>query len=258
MKIKSLMTASVVALVSVSASQAADVMVPREVVSDVVIAPEFSWTGFYLGGQVGGFKTDNTLKTKSVAGSEWEKTAKELFPKMSSAMFGLYAGYNVGLGQNFVVGVDTDVVFANAKSKDKTVNSSTPSQDADVSERAANGNNSGQVWKTKWSGATRARVGYAFDRVMPYVAGGVAYAQVKSPFEDSANSVAKKSSDNKKVSKTMVGFTIGGGVDYAMTDSVILRAEYRYSDFGKKEFVKDSTQLTYKTNDFRVGVAYKF
>ncbi|WP_422614300.1 outer membrane protein, partial [Bartonella schoenbuchensis] len=39
---------------------------------------------------------------------------------------------------------------------------------------------------------------------------------------------------------------------------VILRAEYRYSDFGKKSFINDNVEVDVKTNDFRVGVAYKF
>ncbi len=58
--------------------------------------------------------------------------------------------------------------------------------------------------------------------------------------------------------KTMVGFTLGGGIDFVMTDHILLRAEYCYSDFGKKEFKKGYLKLGYKTNDFHVGVAYKF
>ncbi len=56
----------------------------------------------------------------------------------------------------------------------------------------------------------------------------------------------------------MVGFTLGGGIDFAMTDHILLRAEYRYLDFGKKEFKKDYHKLGYKSNDFCVGITYKF
>ncbi|WP_375650027.1 outer membrane protein [Bartonella sp. MU70NMGDW] len=58
--------------------------------------------------------------------------------------------------------------------------------------------------------------------------------------------------------KAMVGFTLGGGIDFAMTDHILLRAEYRYLDFGKKEFKKDYHKLGYKSNDFCVGITYKF
>lgn len=57
--------------------------------------------------------------------------------------------------------------------------------------------------------------------------------------------------------KMMIGYTLSSSVDFAVADNVILRAEYRYSDFGKKKF-KDKIELKYKTNDLRIGVAYKF
>ncbi|WP_375663298.1 outer membrane protein [Bartonella sp. CL266QHHD] len=58
--------------------------------------------------------------------------------------------------------------------------------------------------------------------------------------------------------KTMVDFTLGGDIDFAMTNYILLRTEYRYSDFGKKEFKKDYLKLGYRSNDFHVDIAYKF
>ncbi|AQX19749.1 outer membrane protein [Bartonella sp. WD16.2] len=113
--------------------------------------------------------------------------------------------------------------------------------------------------KQKWSGATRVRIGFAVDRIMPYIAGGVAYAQLQNIFSRSLEIGEREiSSFSLSDTKMMVGYTLGGGVDFAMADNVILRAEYRYSDFGKQKFAKDKLELDYQTNDFRVGVAYKF
>ncbi|MGL2349320.1 outer membrane protein, partial [Helicobacter pylori] len=113
--------------------------------------------------------------------------------------------------------------------------------------------------KQKWSGATRVRIGFAADRIVPYIAGGVAYAQIQNIFSRSIEMEGHEiSSSNLSDKKIMVGYTLGGGVDFAMVDNVILRAEYRYSDFGKQKFAKDKLELAYQTNDFRVGVAYKF
>ncbi|WP_142415869.1 outer membrane protein [Bartonella massiliensis] len=117
------------------------------------------------------------------------------------------------------------------------------------------------TFKQNWGGATRVRIGFAADRFMPYLAGGIAYGQ----FQDTV-SISVKDEDGNVVSsrnltdetKTMVGYTLGGGIDFAMLDNVIVRAEYRYSDFGKKKFAKEKLEVNYKTNDFRVGVAYKF
>ncbi|ENN91311.1 outer membrane protein [Bartonella bovis] len=114
--------------------------------------------------------------------------------------------------------------------------------------------------KQKWSGTTRVRIGFAADRIMPYIAGGVAYTQIQDIFSQSVEVAGKEiSSFNlSDETKMMVGYTFGGGVDFAMANNLILRAEYRYSDFGKQKFAKDKLELDYKTNDFRVGVAYKF
>ncbi len=117
------------------------------------------------------------------------------------------------------------------------------------------------TFKQNWGGATRVRIGFAADRFMPYLAGGIAYGQ----FQDTV-SISVKDEDGRVVSsknladetKTMIGYTLGGGVDFSLLDNVIVRAEYRYSDFGKKKFAKEKLQVNYKTNDFRVGVAYKF
>ncbi|PIT69586.1 outer membrane protein [Bartonella tribocorum] len=117
------------------------------------------------------------------------------------------------------------------------------------------------TFKQNWGGATRVRVGFSADRFMPYLAGGIAYGQ----FQDTV-SISVKGEDGSVVfsknltdeTKTMIGYTVGGGVDFAVLDNVIVRAEYRYSDFGKKKFAKEKLEVNYKTNDFRVGVAYKF
>ncbi len=100
---------------------------------------------------------------------------------------------------------------------------------------------------------------------MSYVADGIAYAQIQGVDKVSETKKSANGKPSKEVSatvfdktKTMVGFTLGGGIDFAMTDHILLRAEYCYSDFGKKEFKKDYLKLGYKTNDFHVGVAYKF
>ncbi len=56
--------------------------------------------------------------------------------------------------------------------------------------------------------------------------------------------------------KIFVGYI--GGIDFAMTDNILFRAEYHYSGFGKKKFDKDGKEVIYKTNNFHIGVAYKF
>ncbi|UNF35695.1 outer membrane protein [Bartonella krasnovii] len=294
MNIKFLMATSVVTLISVSAANAADVMIPHEVAPAVVTAPSFSWTGFYIGGQIGNFSS----KTKvTIPGEDKELFKKDNTPSPSGFMGGIYAGSNVDLGNGLILGVETDAVWADREESKTARELTLTKKDATFFNDAlkkAKVELTGQQkfieddqvtethsYKEKWSGATRVRIGFAaVDRIMPYVAGGIAYAQVqgiqsvagkgeRAKVEQKADGGEELPEVNKQTidltggtwaddTKTMVGFTIGGGVDFAMTDNVLLRAEYRYSDFGKKKFANDTREFNYKTNDFRVGVAYKF
>ncbi|MCZ2328098.1 outer membrane protein [Bartonella sp. F02] len=312
MNIKCLITASVFALISVSVAQAADVTThhkPASVMPQVMSVSTVSWSGFYMGAQLGGFlsKVDFSAPKETV----WFPLKKDKFPKLSGLIGGLYAGSNIDFGDSFIIGIDTGVILSGSKDT-KTIVGGQPippvspvgvrgrtqgSRGSDES-RSANGehtypavtlegcavdNSSGEcdtmrvrlmlndfgkssmdaigsvkhTLKQKWSGATRVRFGFTADRIMPYIAGGVAYTQLQDTISVDPLGT-KESVDISDETKTLVGYTLGGGLDFAVNDNVILRAEYRYSDFGKKKFMNDKVQLSYTTNDFRVGVAYKF
>ncbi|GAA4663232.1 outer membrane protein [Bartonella pachyuromydis] len=277
MNMKWLITASAFAFVSASVAYAADVVMPPSPtpVAPVIVNPTFSWTGFYIGGQVGGFSSKT--KMDILNNGKTFPVHDDYLPKLSGFMGGIYAGSNVDLGNGLILGVDTDIIWTD-KNDTKTVPAYeiTPAHVAYVNKIVKDaGINIGEnkievgdkrshsfTFKEKWAGATRVRIGFAAERIMPYVAGGIAYTQLQ---DIASISITKK--DTGKViasgnlsdeTKTMVGYTLGAGVDFAMTNNVIVRAEYRYTDFGKKKFSNDKYETSYKTNDFRVGVAYKF
>ncbi|WP_208437740.1 porin [Bartonella taylorii] len=277
MNIKSLITASVFAFISASAVQAADVVIHQET-APVITASAFSWTGFYIGGQIGGFSSN-----VEIINSDTKDTISEdMTPKPSGFVAGIYAGSNIDLGHGLILGVETDAVWAGREDKKSStseilgnfgaVELNQDFKDAGIQLEEAEKFVAGDtgvyrtILKEKWSGATRVRIGFATaDRIMPYISGGVSYAQMQgidwvSATKKSVNNKPGKTISGNTIDKTkmFIGFTLGGGIDFAMTDNVLLRAEYRYSDFGKKKFVKDGNEFSYKTNDFRVGVAYKF
>ncbi len=304
-------TASVFSLISPSIVQAADVVAheePVHVTSKIVASSPFSWGGVYFGGQVGGFSSKISAITRDVniplypdeesKSKPWVPIEKQYIPELSGFIGGFYAGVNFDLGNNFIVGIDTDMLLTEKKdTKTKfqadesnaggpdtrglgTEGSGTDTEElgreekslkkAKLVRRQGRGFSRSvsedkeekdsltfnHTLKQKWTGATRGRVGFSAGRVMPYIAGGVAYGQ----FQDILSIVITGGEPFNRTSdatKTMIGYTLGGGVDFAMTDHLVVRAEYRYSDFGKKKF-KDEIEVKYKTNDFRAGIAYKF
>ncbi|GAA5539844.1 MULTISPECIES: outer membrane protein [Brucella/Ochrobactrum group] len=228
MKLKTLLLASTVALIAATGAKAADAVIEQEP-APVVVAPTFTWNGAYIGGQVG---------------YGWGKSdfSGDLFTygnvKPDGFLGGLYAGYNFDLGNNVVLGIDGDITY-NDVSKGIDI------YDGDLAVGSFEN-------KLRWSGAVRARAGYAFDRFLPYIAGGVAFGNIKNSGDIDGIGFSE--------SKTLTGWTIGGGVDYAATDNLILRLEYRYTDYGDKDldFGGLSVNNDFKTNEVRLGVAYKF
>ncbi|WP_039760352.1 outer membrane protein [Bartonella queenslandensis] len=275
MIIKYLVSTYIFSLISISVLQAADSVIPEQPVP-VIAAPTFSWTGFYLGGQIGNFsdKTAESYAESETAGI-WKPVGKENLPKLSGFIGGVYAGSNIDIDDTFIIGIDTDIMWfgkkdmkdINLPKKSSTGKTPQPTEEINLTRDLHEDDLTTHIkairhtLKQKWAGATRVKVGFAIERMMPYISGGIAYTQLQNIFTavaDSENEEVNFSDWLHDEKKTMIGYTLGGGVDFAMTDNIIVRAEYRYSDFGKKKFVQDKVEMGYKTNDFRVGVAYKF
>ncbi|MBN9445031.1 MAG: outer membrane protein [Bosea sp. (in: a-proteobacteria)] len=136
-------------------------------------------------------------------------------------------GYNYQMGQ-FVLGLEADL------------------QGADLS----SGNNLGLVRvKTDYFGTVRARVGFAIDRFMPYVTGGWAYGNVKTSIPALAFS-----NDSSHTG----GWTVGGGIEYAITNNLIAGVEYLYVDLGEKNILGAGTKVGTDFSVVRARLSYKF
>ncbi len=88
-----------------------------------------------------------------------------------------------------------------------------------------------------WLGTTRARVGFVAtpdNRLMIYATGGVAYGGGNSQF--SVFDATTNSIFSGNPSSTRVGWTIGGGVEYAITNNITIKGEYLYADLGSSNF----------------------
>ncbi|TBN48752.1 porin family protein [Hansschlegelia quercus] len=188
-----------------------------------VSVPSFSWSGPYVGLQAGydWFDAKNRANGFSPA------------TKPDGFTVGAYLGYNHQLDNSpLVIGIEADANYSDA--------------DAHRGTAAFGG---GRISNSfDFTGAVRGRVGYAFNRFLVYGAGGVAFAdpQIK----------AGGSSDDT----IAVGWTIGGGVEAALSDNVTARVEYRYSDFGTDSFSVAGSRVKSDVNDNRVllGLGYKF
>ncbi|CAN7547124.1 outer membrane protein [Mesorhizobium caraganae] len=199
--------------------------------ADAIIAeaaPVFSWTGGYIGLQAGYAWGNGNVD--QIGGPGFIDTDPDGF------LGGVYAGYNYQMSNNIVIGAELDIVYANVDGSGQVFLA--PGVPAGVS----------ATEELNWSGAARLRLGYAADRFLPYIAGGVAFGDIDISNDNGPGSFGD----------TFTGWTIGVGLDYAMTDNLLLRAEYRYTDFGSESFEDFASDVDLKTNEVRLGIAYKF
>jgi outer membrane immunogenic protein len=105
--------------------------------------------------------------------------------------------------------------------------------------------------KNTWFGTARGRVGYAFDRWLPYITAGAAFANVKM-----TPNVGGTDTDNR------VGWTAGLGLEYAFSGGWSTKIEYLYADLGKAScdaaICGVATDVSFKPNIVRLGVNYRF
>ncbi len=182
-------------------------------------APMFSWTGFYLGGHVGGqwgSVTDLTFGGGDTDPSGW--------------IGGVLAGYNWQAGA-LVFGIEGDAGWGSTSGSN--VAGGGVLSDTDV----------------RFVGNLRARLGWAMDRVLLFVAGGGSWANLRATQVGSA-----------PISDTFGGWTIGGGVDFAVTPNLILRAEYLHADYGRENFAfaGGPATLDFTNNIVRGAAIWKF
>ncbi len=109
-----------------------------------------------------------------------------------------------------------------------------------------------------WQGSARGRLGYAFDHILVYATGGLAFANIKNTY------VYVPTDTSESFSAVRTGWTVGGGLDYAITDNWIASVEYRYSQYSKFHnistvaFPGSTGTQDLATNMVRLGVSYKF
>ncbi len=208
--------------------------------------PVFSWTGFYVGGNAGLSGGDFTNTFADPSGWETEGATSRGFSG------GGQIGYNYQFPTtNFVVGVEADFQGSTLTGTYWNVVEGDPSPY--YGEKLQS--------QVEWWGTARGRVGYAFGNILPYATGGFAYGRVNNSFSYWDTS----GSESISYGSTQTGWTAGGGVEYAITHNLTLKAEYLYTDLGSFSRPNPldtegaptvSTRTTFST--VRAGLNWKF
>lgn len=202
-------------------------------------APAFTWTGFYFGANAGGaVSSDINVRTSNAFGSGSDSVGAGGFN------VGGTIGYNYQLSPNFVIGVEGDIGYADIQAR---ATSSGPF-----------GSTTSKAGIDGYLGTIRGRVGYAMGQWLFFGTGGYAFADGRSTTTnfDAINNITTTTS----ASQDLQGYVVGGGVEYAVSQALSVKAEYQYIDFEKKRVV---TPLAISTTSqdvhlLKVGLNYRF
>ena len=196
--------------------------------------PIYNWSGCYFGGNVGwtSAHTSGTLTVDngSLPGvgepPSWFSLGAG---NASSFIGGGQVGCNYQSGQ-FVFGIEGDADWRRLSRTGYLL----PGLQA--SSHSESGNFS---LTSKWQASLRGRLGYAVDRTLWYATGGIAWTRLSfrgnlSIFNDDDGDIGTY--NIAPVSKTAVGWTLGGGVEYAVREDVTIGLEGRYNRYGSQHF----------------------
>jgi len=211
--------AAIVALVAAGPAGAAD-LAPVPMYKAPPMVPLYSWTGCYIGANVGG--SFGSADTGVVIGGVPVSTQTL---RMDGVVGGGQAGCNYQTG-TWVWGLEADI---QGTSQDGSDTLSRPAfvTTAPVGSYPANTLTYGE--KLPWLGTLRGRLGITpSDRWLLYATGGLAVGEVdtSSTFAAGAASVANN------FSNTRLGWTVGAGVEAALWGNWTGKLEYLYVDLG--------------------------
>lgn len=204
-----LLSAAAIAALTLPAT-AADIAVPEYAPAPVVVEDVFDWTGFYAGvhGGFGGGEFEYDLSGDDPAFSA------DASLDSSGFFAGGQLGFNWQAGQ-WVFGAEADIAWSGIEGD----------LEIDIDE-LGEGEAGSEV---NWFGTGRLRAGFLpTERLLVYATGGVAYGDVES-FIEIDGLLDESTSD------TQVGWTAGGGFEYAVTNNITLKTEYLYVDLGDQE-----------------------
>jgi outer membrane immunogenic protein len=193
-------------------------------------APIYNWTGFYIGGHIGGaFSSDNNFSGLATGNN-------------SNGRFlgGLQVGYDYQFSPNFVLGVEGQYSWLSGN-----VGAVFPGGIAYTNNQRGLGSITG-------------RVGYTWGPGLLYVKGGYAFSDNNESVTIVGVPTAFATSGDHSN-----GYTVGAGVEYMFAPSWSAKLEYQYYNFGNATFTAPAALVplgSFTTDDHTVkaGVNYRF
>jgi outer membrane immunogenic protein len=227
-----ILAAAGLALGLMQSASAADLGRPVYKAPPPMVVAAYNWSGFYVGVH---------------AGYGWGEVGSSTFGG-SSDIDGWLAGGQLGwnwqaAGSPWVFGVEVDSSWSNIEAS---------------ATATAGGIVATAFSEIDYMGTARLRFGYAWDRVLWYVTGGLAWANNEIGASVAGFGVAAGASS----SNTHMGWTIGTGLEWALADNWSAKLEYLYADLGAEPYFggvgAGGFDADLQVHTVKLGLNYRF
>jgi outer membrane immunogenic protein len=187
-------------------------------------AQDVDWSGYYAGIHMGWLWADIDYREPDFPGFE-------INPGIDNFQGGVLAGYNHQINR-LVLGLALDGGLQSAS--------------LDAADPDSNGYS---AFDLDWNAHFRARLGYALPRrTLVFGAFGLALARLNLDDVDPGFG---------KDDAVLTGWTLGGGIEHAVSDHLLLRLEYLYDDYGHANYRIASPPATVYYPAYRVRTELK-
>jgi outer membrane immunogenic protein len=221
---------SAAALIAIAAPAAAADLTARPYTKaspmPAVPATIYDWTGFYIGGHVGG----------AFAGSD------NLVGNDAAFLGGVQGGFDYQFASNWVTGIEAQYSWMNRNNTGMAFPGGVVVTD-----------------RENQLGSVTGRLGYTWGPGLLYAKGGYAYREGNNIGVNVAGVPATFTTDGSRQN----GWTVGAGLEYMFAPNWSAKAEYQYYNFGSGNFTGGPAPIVgqrFRDDDHtvKVGVNYRF
>ena len=221
---KKFLVAAALAGATTTSSLAADIAA-RPYVKAPILASVYNWTGFYIGGHLGGaFSGDNSLQ-----GSD------------ARFMGGVQGGYDYQFANNWVLGIEANYSWLASAGSGVVFPGGTVG-----------------ALDNRGLGSVTGRLGFTTGPVLLYAKGGYAFRDSNLDVSVAGVSQPFSADGNRKD-----GYTVGAGLEYMFAPNWSAKVEYQYYNFGNTTFTggpNDIIGTSFRNDEHTVkaGLNYRF
>jgi outer membrane immunogenic protein len=223
---KKFLLCTVAALGMTASASAADLAARPYTKAAPLMAPIYNWTGFYIGGHIGGAFAGNN----SLTGSD------------GRFLGGIQGGADYQFSTNWVIGVEAQYSWLASNNNGVLFPGGTLVT-----------SNSDQL------GSVTGRLGYAWGPALLYAKGGYAWKDGDNLGVTIGGLPAAFTTDGSHRD----GYTVGGGLEYMFAPSWSAKIEYQYYNFGSTTFTSGpvgifGSRFRDDENTVKAGLNYHF